>query len=97
MNMYLQSLPMGFLQNLGWPEITIIVLFGLLIFGGKKLPELARGAGQAIREFKKASKSAEDTFKQALHEDEEEKKAESKKEAKTEPKAEPKKEVQPTS
>ncbi len=89
MNMLMHSLPVAFLQNLGWPEIALIVVFGLIIFGGKKLPEFARGAGQAIREFKKASKSAEETFKQALEEDDE---PEAKKaEAKPEPKSEPNK------
>lgn len=78
MDMFTHSLPMAFLNNLqGW-EIPLLVIFGLIIFGGKKLPEFARGAGQAIKEFKKASKSAEDTFKQALNEDEE---AERKKDA----------------
>lgn len=86
MNTIIQSLPMGFLQNLGWPEISLIVIFGLIIFGGKKLPEFARGAGQAIREFKKASKSAEETFKQALNEEAEEKpKPAAQPEAKSEP------------
>ncbi|WP_269542109.1 Sec-independent protein translocase subunit TatA/TatB [Cerasicoccus fimbriatus] len=71
MNMFLNSLPVAFLSNLqGW-EIPLLVIFGLIIFGGKKLPEFARGAGQAIKEFKKASKSAEDTFKQALNEEDE--------------------------
>lgn len=74
MNMLMHSLPMAFLNNLqGW-EIPLLVIFGLLIFGGKKLPEFARGAGQAIKEFKKASKNAEDTFKQALNEEEEQEK-----------------------
>ncbi|WP_309381578.1 Sec-independent protein translocase subunit TatA/TatB [Cerasicoccus frondis] len=71
MNMFLNSLPVAFLSNLqGW-EIPLLVIFGLIIFGGKKLPEFARGAGQAIKEFKKASKSAEDTFKQAMNEEDE--------------------------
>ncbi|WP_309396377.1 Sec-independent protein translocase subunit TatA/TatB [Cerasicoccus maritimus] len=71
MNMFLNSLPLAIFGNLqGW-EIPLLVIFGLIIFGGKKLPEFARGAGQAIREFKKASKSAEDTFKQAMNEEDE--------------------------
>jgi sec-independent protein translocase protein TatA len=39
--------------NLGFPEIAIILLLALLLFGPRKLPELARGLGEAIREFKK--------------------------------------------
>ena len=39
----------------GW-EIIIILVIVLLLFGGKKLPELARGLGLGLREFKNASK-----------------------------------------
>lgn len=41
--------------NMGGSEIMLIVLAILLLFGGKKLPELARGLGKGIREFKDAS------------------------------------------
>jgi sec-independent protein translocase protein TatA len=40
---------------MGTPEIMLIMLAVLLLFGGKKLPELARGLGKGIREFKDAS------------------------------------------
>tara|TARA_B100001971_G_scaffold192269_1_gene196401 strand:+ start:644 stop:946 length:303 start_codon:yes stop_codon:yes gene_type:complete len=43
------------LAMLGWMEISVIVFFVLLLFGAKKLPELARGMGKGIREFKRAS------------------------------------------
>jgi len=43
------------LFNLGGTEVLLIFLIVLLLFGGAKLPQLARGLGQAIREFKKAS------------------------------------------
>ena len=42
------------LLNLGGPDMIIILLIVLLLFGAKKLPELARGMGQAVREFTKA-------------------------------------------
>jgi len=45
--------------GLGGPEITLIVVVLLLFFGGKKLPELARGLGKGIKEFKDASKGEE--------------------------------------
>jgi len=38
--------------NLGAPELLLIFLVVLLLFGGSKLPELARGLGKAIRNFK---------------------------------------------
>lgn len=37
-------------------EIVIIILFILLIFGGRKIPELMKGLGQGMKEFKKATK-----------------------------------------
>jgi sec-independent protein translocase protein TatA len=42
--------------NLGATEIILIVLVILVFFGAKKIPELAKGLGQGIREFKKATK-----------------------------------------
>ena len=42
--------------NLGAGEIILIVLVILLLFGAKKIPELARGIGKGMSEFKKASK-----------------------------------------
>ncbi len=45
--------------GLGPPEIIIIFLVILLLFGGKKLPELAKGLGKGIKEFKKAQTEEE--------------------------------------
>ena len=47
------------LGGLGPPEIIIIFLVILLLFGGKKLPELAKGLGKGIKEFKKAQTEEE--------------------------------------
>ena len=44
------------LIGLGAPEIIIIVLVILLLFGGKKIPELMRGMGRGVKEFKDAQK-----------------------------------------
>jgi len=41
---------------IGWPQIVLIAIVVLLIFGGKKIPELMRGLGSGIKEFKDASK-----------------------------------------
>lgn len=46
--------------NIGMPELILIFLIILLIFGGKKIPEIARGIGKGIREFRKAKDSMED-------------------------------------
>lgn len=43
------------LIGLGTPEIIIIVVVILLLFGGKKIPELMRGLGRGVKEFKDAS------------------------------------------
>src|SRR2546423_15374525 len=51
------------LPNLGGPDLIIILLIILVLFGAKKLPELARGMGTAIKEFQKAK----DEFSDELH------------------------------
>jgi sec-independent protein translocase protein TatA len=43
-------------QNIGTTEIVIIALLIIILFGGKKIPELMRGIGESIKEFRKASK-----------------------------------------
>jgi sec-independent protein translocase protein TatA len=49
--------------NLGATEIILIVLAILILFGAKKIPELAQGVGKGMREFKKALKDVEDDIK----------------------------------
>lgn len=49
--------------NMGTPELMLILFAVLLLFGGKKLPELARGLGKGMREFKDAS----DGVKREIH------------------------------
>ena len=46
------------LQSIGVTEWLIIALIVVLLFGGKKIPELFKGLAEAIREFKKASKDS---------------------------------------
>jgi sec-independent protein translocase protein TatA len=47
------------LFNLAGPDLIVILLIVLLLFGSKKLPELARGMGQAVKEFNKAKDEIE--------------------------------------
>ena len=67
---------MGF-GSIGMPELLIILVVVLLLFGAKRLPELAKGLGKGIREFKDATKHVEDEFKE-LEKGEEEKKGKDK-------------------
>lgn len=48
---------------LGGPEIILIALVVLLIFGGKKIPELMKGLGKGVSSFKKGLKEVEDEIK----------------------------------
>lgn len=57
------ALPVAGLLGLGTPEIVLVFFVVLLLFGGSKLPGLARGLGQSIREFKKASSEDEESEK----------------------------------
>ena len=52
-----------FLQNLGAPEIIIIAIMVLLLFGGKKIPELMKGIGKGIKNFREGVKGVEDEIK----------------------------------
>ena len=54
----MQSNQMLAIFNLGGGEIILILAIVLILFGAKKLPELARGLGQGIKEFKKATDNA---------------------------------------
>jgi len=54
----MQLNPVLAIFNLGGGEIILILAIVLILFGAKKLPELARGLGQGIKEFKKATDSA---------------------------------------
>lgn len=56
--------------GLGTPEIILIVLAILLLFGGKKIPELMRGIGKGIREFNAAKSNIETEIKEGMREDE---------------------------
>jgi len=48
------------MRNLGLPEILVILAVAILLFGGKKIPELAKGLGEGIRNFKESLKGPED-------------------------------------
>ncbi len=64
------STALAFIDGLGAPEMLLIFVLVLVLFGGNKLPEFARGLGKTMREFKKAAAGVEEEFKRALDEDE---------------------------
>jgi TatA/E family protein of Tat protein translocase len=64
MNSNIYSL--AFIEGLGGPELMMIFFVVLLLFGGQKLPELARGLGKSVREFKKATAGVEEEIKKAM-------------------------------
>ena len=49
---------------IGGPQIILIITVVLLLFGGRKIPELMRGLGSGIKEFKKATKEEEEETKE---------------------------------
>jgi TatA/E family protein of Tat protein translocase len=50
----------------GWPEIVLILILVLILFGPRKLPEVADAMGKSIQRFKSASREASDTVKKEL-------------------------------
>jgi sec-independent protein translocase protein TatA len=60
----MQLNPMLAVFNLGGGEIILILALVLILFGAKKLPELARGLGTGIKEFKKATGNASEETSQ---------------------------------
>ena len=52
-------------MNLAGPDLIVILLIVLVLFGAKKLPELARGMGQAVKEFQKAKDEFNDELYKA--------------------------------
>ena len=48
------------LLNIGWPEILLIILIVLLLFGAKKIPELMKSMGKGVKSFKDGMNSKDD-------------------------------------
>jgi TatA/E family protein of Tat protein translocase len=58
----------AFIEGLGGPEVLLVLFLVLLLFGGQKLPEFAKGLGKSIREFKRAASDVEHEIKRAIDE-----------------------------
>ena len=60
---------LGIIGGLGGTEIFLIVVVLLLFFGGKRIPELAKGLGKGIREFKDASSNKSEDHNESAKKD----------------------------
>ena len=60
---------LAFIQGLGWTEVVVVLFLILLLFGAKRLPELARSFGKSIKEFKKATSEIESDIRSAIEEE----------------------------
>ncbi|AGA80284.1 MULTISPECIES: Sec-independent protein translocase subunit TatA/TatB [Echinicola] len=57
---------LGFIQNIGGGSLVVIILVVILLFGAKRIPELARGLGRGIKEFKDATKEIQDDIEDGI-------------------------------
>jgi sec-independent protein translocase protein TatA len=73
-NNFDRYLKLNIMGNLGATEIILILLVVVLLFGGRKIPELMKGIGQGMKEFKKASRVDDDKEKMSAEPKEDEKK-----------------------
>ncbi|MCP4376639.1 MAG: twin-arginine translocase TatA/TatE family subunit [bacterium] len=60
---------LGIFTSIGAPEVIIVLAVALLLFGGKKLPELARGLGKGLRQFKEEVHSVKSDVSDAVDDD----------------------------
>ncbi len=56
--------------NIGFPELLLLLALALLVFGPKKLPEVGRSLGRAIREFRKTSDEIKEKIEEEIEADE---------------------------
>ncbi len=63
------TLSLAFIEGIGGPELMMIMFIVLLLFGANRLPELARGIGKSVREFKKAASGVEDEVRRVMEEE----------------------------
>jgi sec-independent protein translocase protein TatA len=58
------------LGSVGMPELLIIMVIALMVFGPKRLPELGKAVGQTIKEFKKGANSLRDSLEEEVRQEE---------------------------
>ncbi|NOX97749.1 MAG: twin-arginine translocase TatA/TatE family subunit [Nitrospirae bacterium] len=62
------------LGGIGMPELIVVLIILLVLFGAAKLPEIGKSLGKAIKEFKKAGKEIKNDIEEVTKEDDKEKK-----------------------
>ena len=67
--------------SLGFPEMLVILVIALLVFGPRKLPELGKALGQTINEFKKGAAGLQEKFEDEVRRDQEQAEAQKSKTA----------------
>lgn len=60
---------LGFFQNIGMPELLIILVILVLLFGATKIPQIARSMGKSVNEFKKGMREGDEEVKDKKEED----------------------------
>jgi sec-independent protein translocase protein TatA len=65
----MSNIVLAFIGSMGMWEVILILLVVLLLFGAKKIPELARGLGKGIREFKDATQEIRSEIEKSVNED----------------------------
>jgi sec-independent protein translocase protein TatA len=75
------------MPNIGWPELLVVLVIALVIFGPKRLPDMGRQLGRGLREFKKATSEIQDHFDLSL-EDKDDKEKETRDDVRPAPVAE---------
>lgn len=58
----------AFVQNIGWQGFLIILVIVLILFGPRRLPEVAEAFGKSIQKFKKAARQVDDEIKSSIDE-----------------------------
>jgi len=58
--------PSAFIEGIGGPELMMIMFIILLLFGANRLPDLAKGLGKSVREFKKAASGVEEEVRKVM-------------------------------
>lgn len=60
---------LGFIQNMGGGSLILILVVILLLFGAKRIPELAKGIGRGLTEFKNATREVQEDLEKSVKED----------------------------